>query len=414
MDRKLILSGFIASILLVSIVAYSLPVFAQSPNSNEKPEVVAISGIVPGKDLIVHVLVVVNPGEDRNQKALAALSQQGARPFAPQEFSTLSLKWDQFSDNNPDNNFVIQNYNPSNDPTKGPDSGLDALKNTHATWNSVSTSNFEFRLGDENIKRCPSLVQECKGRQTFDGHNDFAWLPLRDPNTLGVTWTGTSIDEADMALNTNFNWETDESASQKFDAETVLLHENGHALGLGHEESKPSIMAPYYSTLNRVLYQDDIDGITSLYPVSTDPIESEPDNDGDGIPNSSDNCPDVYNPDQKDSDGDGIGDLCDAPTPSGPLTTDITPSQKQKGPNTDVSFNVEVTEDGNPVPNVQVDFDITRPDGGGVKTFSFSGITDDSGNVKFTVMKALSNTCYTGTITNWSSFNGEQFDQNCT
>jgi hypothetical protein len=35
------------------------------------------------------------------------------------------------------------------------------------------------------------------------------------------------------------------------------------------------------------------------------------DDDGDGIPNALDNCPDVYNPNQKDSDGDGIGDVCD-------------------------------------------------------------------------------------------------------
>lgn len=35
------------------------------------------------------------------------------------------------------------------------------------------------------------------------------------------------------------------------------------------------------------------------------------DDDGDGIPNASDNCPFVPNPDQLDTDGDHMGDLCD-------------------------------------------------------------------------------------------------------
>jgi len=39
--------------------------------------------------------------------------------------------------------------------------------------------------------------------------------------------------------------------------------------------------------------------------------EAEPDGDGDGVPDSVDNCPLDYNPDQTDTDGDGIGDACD-------------------------------------------------------------------------------------------------------
>ena len=38
---------------------------------------------------------------------------------------------------------------------------------------------------------------------------------------------------------------------------------------------------------------------------------SSNDNDGDGIENDKDNCPDVANADQKDTDGDGKGDACD-------------------------------------------------------------------------------------------------------
>ncbi|XOV93646.1 MAG: Ig-like domain-containing protein [Bacteroidota bacterium] len=36
--------------------------------------------------------------------------------------------------------------------------------------------------------------------------------------------------------------------------------------------------------------------------------------DGDGIPDSEDNCPDTYNPYQEDIDGDGIGNVCDVET----------------------------------------------------------------------------------------------------
>lgn len=56
------------------------------------------------------------------------------------------------------------------------------------------------------------------------------------------------------------------------------------------------------------------------------------DGDGDGIPDKDDNCPGIRNPDQKDSDNDGVGDACeDAPAPdyrargNGPISCAATP-----------------------------------------------------------------------------------------
>ncbi|MBK1723023.1 hypothetical protein CKO23_12285 [Thiocystis violacea] len=49
------------------------------------------------------------------------------------------------------------------------------------------------------------------------------------------------------------------------------------------------------------------------------------DQDGDGVPDSSDNCPNDANPSQQDLDGDGIGDACDATQDAcdgGPVTVD--------------------------------------------------------------------------------------------
>src|SRR5204862_517374 len=40
------------------------------------------------------------------------------------------------------------------------------------------------------------------------------------------------------------------------------------------------------------------------------------DGDQDGVPDDQDNCPEVYNPDQKDADHDGIGDACECTSPA--------------------------------------------------------------------------------------------------
>jgi hypothetical protein len=60
-------------------------------------------------------------------------------------------------------------------------------------------------------------------------------------------------------------------------------------------------------------------------PPDFDPFgaaDAAGDSDGDGVPTSVDNCPNVANADQADEDGDGYGDVCD-PCPIDPETNPI-------------------------------------------------------------------------------------------
>lgn len=218
---------------------------------------------VGGRTVTVHVTVGVPEGVDGNQAAAEALRAQGARPISSQEFATTGLVWSQFLDGVPGNDFMTQHYNPAGDPTAS-SQGRTILGSTHTTWGVVTPSIFQFDLDPVDTNRCPSLVRECPGKQVFDDNNDVGWVALNGPFTLAVTWFGGQ--EADVAMNANFTWNTD---GTDFDAETVLLHEEGHALGLDHSQVVDAVMFASYSVVRQDLHDDDIAGINSLYTVCT-------------------------------------------------------------------------------------------------------------------------------------------------
>lgn len=214
---------------------------------------------VGGQRVIVHVTVAVPPGLDENQVADEALRGQGARPFQPALLTLTGMVWDQFHNGGSGDDYVIQNYNPAGEPVAAQSS----LLASQTTWNNVTTSKFMFS-GGGSTSRCPSLVKECPGAQAFDGNNDVGWVPITGCCTLGVTWYSTSIDEADMALNTRFQWTA--GGGSGYDLETVFLHENGHALGLGHTPVSGAVMQATYAGVRRSLQTDDRRGVTFLYP----------------------------------------------------------------------------------------------------------------------------------------------------
>jgi len=68
-------------------------------------------------------------------------------------------------------------------------------------------------------------------------------------------------------MNTKFSWSI--GGSNGYDVESVILHENGHVVGLGHSEVGDAVMYAYYvEEPRRLLHLDDIDGITFLYPYA--------------------------------------------------------------------------------------------------------------------------------------------------
>ena len=86
-------------------------------------------------------------------------------------------------------------------------------------------------------------------------------------------------------------------------------------------------------------------------PPDPPPPDPPPDSDGDGVPDAWDNCAGTWNPDQADTDGNGIGDACDAapppPPPPDPPTCSfsVDPTSITVGPeNGSVSINVATTE----------------------------------------------------------------------
>ncbi|MBX7134316.1 MAG: matrixin family metalloprotease [Fimbriimonadaceae bacterium] len=63
----------------------------------------------------------------------------------------------------------------------------------------------------------------------------------------------------------------DDDDGVDYDLHTVLLHEVGHALGLGHSDVVGSVMGASYDGGKRTLSADDIEGITHIYGPVPEP-----------------------------------------------------------------------------------------------------------------------------------------------
>ena len=240
--------------LLACVIAASAMTAAPAAAAEREPgdRVVSATGTkqIDGRTAYLEILVVVPSGQSESAAKDRALKGQNAQTVSSR-YATTGLVWDNAS--------ATQRYNPAGQPV----SGQSALVATQSSWNNAG-SQFRFVNGG-TTSTCPSLVPGCAGGQRFDGQNGVGWAALED-GTLGVTVYNPSIDEADMGINTRYPWNLGcQELSTSYDLQTVLLHENGHVVGLDHSDDTGAIMYPSYQQADCTLGQDDMNGIRAIY-----------------------------------------------------------------------------------------------------------------------------------------------------
>ena len=162
-------------------------------------------------------------------------------------------------------------YNASGEPT-GID-GAQIVKDSIDKWTAVSPGTFSFSWAGSSAGgtgACGDIVQR-------DSVNTVRFVDDLQPGVLGRTCTvwpatgGTSapLAEFDMELSSKVNWSTAETTPPgHYDLWSTILHEFGHAAGLGHTKDNSGVM---WATLKaaqqkRSLTADDREGIFAAYP----------------------------------------------------------------------------------------------------------------------------------------------------
>jgi hypothetical protein len=155
-----------------------------------------------------------------------------------------------------------------------------AAERATATWSGVESASVRFAF--QGMTSAPA--------EGIDGKTTLGFIDRPDlDRVLGATSflidaTTGEIAEADIFFNTRFAFSVAPGGqADRNDLESVVLHELGHLLGLGHSAigetegttrrviGSGSIMFPIAmtagATADRVLQADDIAGISDLYPA---------------------------------------------------------------------------------------------------------------------------------------------------
>ncbi|MCC6345867.1 MAG: S-layer homology domain-containing protein [Nitrospirales bacterium] len=161
---------------------------------------------------------------------------------------------------------AVYSLNPSGAPAGSEEAVTSAL----GTWSTIPTSSFAFTYGGTTANSSWGVR---------DNVNLLAFGPINETGVLAVNYFWFTTDgrllDSDIKFNTRVPLSTNGS-SGGFDLESLALHELGHSLSLADLYGAGDTAKTMYGYLSqgsnkRSLHQDDIDGISHLYPV-TQPV----------------------------------------------------------------------------------------------------------------------------------------------
>lgn len=204
----------------------------------------------------------------------------------------------------------------------------DLIRQAFDLWSAQTSLSFtEVFSGAEADIVIGWAVGEHGDGDPFDGPGDVL-AHASFPNPYDDSQVFLHFDDEERWVDSN---------TQNVDLLTVAAHEIGHTLGLAHSSAFNALMYPSYSGPHRFLDDDDIAGVQALYGAESDPApapeapsqgetpppSADQDSDQDGIADDEEVLVTGTDPNNADSDGDGLVDGVEVANRMNPLDADM-------------------------------------------------------------------------------------------
>jgi hypothetical protein len=152
---------------------------------------------------------------------------------------------------------------------------------------NLSLKNINYEL-KRNFSGQPSIARGIV--YAVDSGALTAWDQIT--GTLLWSWASTSSITGTIVVTDSHAFVSDSNKTYAIDLQT-------------HQSVWDIPTTGHLALADKTLYIASIDGVLTAINVGL-----PPDRDGDGVADRDDNCADTYNPEQNDTDGDGVGDAC--------------------------------------------------------------------------------------------------------